>query len=91
MAISKATDLKKVISKNVNDVANESKNIADSTIDHAAQLMQTVQHKTSEVAVNAKEKTEDLYSGILGYVKNNPLKSISAVALVGLLAGLLSR
>ena len=49
-----------------------------------------VKEKSADVLNEVKDKAVDLHNEILGYVKENPVKTLSVAALVGLIAGFVS-
>jgi ElaB/YqjD/DUF883 family membrane-anchored ribosome-binding protein len=92
------TKAKKVVAKAVKKAPAKAKKVAKKVGSGAKNLLATVRKKmksatrsSGKMLGNAKHKAEDFQGEIVDYVKANPVKSASTVALVALIAGYVAR
>ena len=69
----------------------EAKDKAEKIMETAKSKLDDAKDKSAEALHETKDKADELQNEIVKYVKENPIKTISAAALVALIAGFVTR
>lgn len=89
--VKKATSKVKKVATKAKKVTRKAKGQASGLMGNFKKRLNTLKDQSSKALHNAKDKAYDVEEEIMDYVKKNPIKTLSAAALTGLIAGFVAR
>jgi ElaB/YqjD/DUF883 family membrane-anchored ribosome-binding protein len=85
------TKISKKTANSAKKKARQSKGRVSNLLGRTRKKLNAIRKKSTKTLSHAKDKIYATEKEVLEYVKQNPVKSMSAVALAGLITGFLSR